>query len=57
MPPWIEEFRKRAGENSAAPLVVTMATCDAGGSPRARSVVVRRIGDEGALWIASDVAK
>jgi pyridoxamine 5'-phosphate oxidase len=37
-----------------APPVATLATVDAHCRPRARSVIVRNITDDGNLWIASD---
>jgi pyridoxamine 5'-phosphate oxidase len=52
---WLIEFRRSAGElSSAKPLVATLATVDAGGSPRARSVVLRHVGGDGSLWFVSD---
>ncbi|HWE95705.1 MAG TPA: pyridoxamine 5'-phosphate oxidase family protein [Tepidisphaeraceae bacterium] len=52
---WLTEFRRVAGDVAGGrPLVATIATVDAGCSPRARSVVVRHIGDDGSIWFVSD---
>jgi pyridoxamine 5'-phosphate oxidase len=36
------------------PRVCMLATVDKGGLPRARSVVCRRVGPDGTVWVASD---
>ena len=53
---WLQELREamRPPEGGGGPIVATLATVDAAGCPRARSVVVRRLDDGGRLWIASD---
>lgn len=52
---WITELRQALrDEFDDAPWVVTLATIDADGSPDARSVICRRVDDEGTLWVASD---
>jgi pyridoxamine 5'-phosphate oxidase len=56
MADWISELRLIvAAEYHARRVIATLATVDADGNPRARSVIVRRIEPEsGALWITSD---
>ena len=52
---WLDDLRaalKR--EFGAAPTVMTLATVDRAGAPHARSVICRRIDDEGRLYIAAD---
>ena len=52
---WLTEFRRAAGDlRRQPPLVMALATTDAGGAPRARSVVCRHVTDDGGLWFASD---
>src|SRR4051794_28547204 len=52
---WLERLRRAVATGDARPpLVGTLATADAGGAPRARSVVCREIGDDGSLWVTSD---
>jgi pyridoxamine 5'-phosphate oxidase len=52
---WITRLRKAIEqENSDRPLVMTLATVSRKGSPRARSVICRKITDEGDIWITSD---
>jgi PPOX class probable FMN-dependent enzyme len=50
---WLPEFRAVIQRQPAGPLVMTMATIDAG-VPRARSMVCREIGDDGRLWFTTD---
>ena len=52
-PPWLKSFRS-AIETVNIPIVLSLATVDRGGDPRVRSVVCRRVGDDGGLWITSD---
>ena len=52
---WLRELRGAvAREKGEGPVIGTLATVDAAGCPRARSVVARRIDDAGRAWIASD---
>ncbi len=52
---WLVELSAALGTvQRNAPLIATLATVDWQGRPRARSVVCRRIADDGSLWIASD---
>ena len=52
-PPWLKAFRT-AIETVKIPIVLSLATVDRNGDPRVRSVVCRRVDDNGALWITSD---
>lgn len=52
---WLNELRRAvAALGSGEPLVAAMANTDAQGSPTIRSVVCRRIGDDGGVRVASD---
>jgi PPOX class probable FMN-dependent enzyme len=51
-PPWLELFRTATA--TERPLILSLATVDAEGHPQVRSVVCRRIGSDGSLWVASD---
>jgi pyridoxamine 5'-phosphate oxidase len=52
---WLRELRDALPQGSGGgPLIGTLATVDAAGCPRARSVVVRRVDDAGRLWVTSD---
>ncbi len=52
---WLVELNAALGAvQRAGPLIATLATVDEAGRPRARSVVCRRIDDDGSAWIASD---
>jgi pyridoxamine 5'-phosphate oxidase len=51
---WLPIFRDALdAEYGERPRIATLATVDAEHRPRARTVVVRRIDDDGALWIVS----
>lgn len=55
MTAWIDEFRAALdAEFAAKPRVGALATVDDEGRPRVRSVVCRRVEDDGSLWVASD---
>ena len=47
---WLEAFRRAATQ----PLIVSLATVTVDGTPQVRSMVCRRIGDDGSLWFTSD---
>jgi pyridoxamine 5'-phosphate oxidase len=53
---WINRLRDalNAEYRGGKPWVATLATVDADGRPRARSVVCRRLLDDGTTWYASD---
>lgn len=52
---WVEELRAGFTEEfGTGPKIVTLATVDTRGQPRARSVVVRTLTDQGSLAVASD---
>jgi pyridoxamine 5'-phosphate oxidase len=52
---WLVELSAALGAvQRNAPLIATLATVDWQGRPRARSVVCRRLADDGSVWIASD---
>ena len=52
---WLDELQEAVeAEKLAGRLVGTLATVDAGGLPRARSVVCRRVDGRGDLWVTSD---
>ncbi|MDB5318566.1 MAG: hypothetical protein JWN40_197 [Phycisphaerales bacterium] len=54
MLPWLPIFRDALdAEYGERPRIATLATVDAEHRPRARSVILRRIDDNGALWIVS----
>jgi pyridoxamine 5'-phosphate oxidase len=50
---WLREFRAALHKQPPGPLVMTLATVDAG-MPRARSVICREVGDDGRLWFTTD---
>jgi pyridoxamine 5'-phosphate oxidase len=52
-PPWLKVFRA-AIERLNVPIVLSLATVDRNGDPRVRSVVCRRVDDDGGLWFTSD---
>jgi pyridoxamine 5'-phosphate oxidase len=55
MIPWLGIFRAALQrEYGDRPRIVTLASVDAKRRPRARSVILRRIDDDGALWITSN---
>jgi pyridoxamine 5'-phosphate oxidase len=52
-PPWLKPFR--AAINTVnVPIILSLATVDRDGDPRVRSVVCRRVDDDGGMWITSD---
>jgi PPOX class probable FMN-dependent enzyme len=52
--PWLSILRDAlAGEFADRPRIVTLATVDAQNRPHARTVILRRIDDDGALWMIS----
>ena len=52
---WVSRLRDAlAAEYRDLPWVATLATVDSDGRPRARSVVCRRLLDDGTMWYASD---
>jgi pyridoxamine 5'-phosphate oxidase len=52
--PWLQLVRAAAASEPGRPTIIALATVDAAGDPQVRSVVCRRIDDEGQLWITSD---
>jgi pyridoxamine 5'-phosphate oxidase len=55
MSEWAAEMRAAIdAEYGTRPRVAALATVDQAGRPRVRSVVCRRIEEDGALWIVSD---
>jgi len=53
---WIGELRAALTEEYAAkPWIATLATVDAVSRPRARSVVCRKLEQDGSLWVTSDL--
>jgi PPOX class probable FMN-dependent enzyme len=51
---WLVELSAAMGAvQRNVPLIATLATVDWQGRPRARSVVCRRLADDGSVWIAS----
>ena len=52
-PPWLKAFRT-AIETVKVPIILSLATVDRSGDPRVRSVVCRRVDDDGGLWMTSD---
>lgn len=52
---WLKELRAAVeAEYGPAPVVATLALVDGYGLPSGRSVVCRRINDDGSVWVASD---
>jgi len=52
---WIPDFRRALDAHfGPKPRVGALATVDAAMRPRVRSVVCRRVDDDGTVWIASD---
>ncbi len=52
---WVAEFRERLGAELGTRFVLaTLATVDANGRPRARSVVCRAFETDGSVWLTSD---
>lgn len=51
---WVEHFRAAAPPDGHRPLIAALATTARDGSPRARSIVIREIGEDGALWFVAD---
>jgi PPOX class probable FMN-dependent enzyme len=55
MLPWLSILRSALdAEYAERPRIATLATIDFDRQPRARTVILRRVDDEGALWIGSD---
>lgn len=52
--PWLESFRAAASSEAGRPIILALATVDAAGDPQVRSVVCRRVDDDGRIWITSD---
>jgi pyridoxamine 5'-phosphate oxidase len=52
--PWLDPFRTAVAADASGPLVMALATVDAQGDPRVRSVVCRRVDEQGRIWITSD---
>ena len=50
---WIELFRSAIKD--IAPVVLSLATVDSGGDPQVRSVILRRMAENGGLWFTSDL--
>lgn len=54
-PPWLAPLQvSLTAEYPDRPRIAVLATVDAGNRPRARSVILRRIDSDGALWIISN---
>jgi pyridoxamine 5'-phosphate oxidase len=51
---WLPEFRAVLQRQPAGPMVMTLATA-AQSVARARSVICRRVGDDGRLWFTTDL--
>jgi pyridoxamine 5'-phosphate oxidase len=49
---WLTILRQAIGMESE-PLVATLATVDTQNSPAARSVIIRKVADDGSLWLTS----
>ena len=56
MSEWIGELQSALAREfgDGKPQIATLATVDRGGSPRARTVVCRRVAADGTLYVASD---
>lgn len=55
MSDWVAEMKAALdAEYGAKPRIAALATVDEGGRPRVRSVVCRRVEEDGSLWVASD---
>lgn len=55
MLPWLPILRSVLDvEYADRPRIATLATIDFNRQPRARTIILRRIDDDGTLWIASD---
>lgn len=55
MTPWLVELHSSLdAECAGRPRIAALATVDEQGRPRVRSVVVRRIESDGAVWVCSD---
>lgn len=55
MSEWVAELtRGLVAEFGDGPHVCTLATVDKNGAPRARSVVCRKVGADGSVWVVSD---
>jgi PPOX class probable FMN-dependent enzyme len=55
MPPWLPILHDALDvEYADRPRIATLATIDLDRQPRARTVILRRIDDDGTLWIVSD---
>lgn len=52
--PWLEPFRAAMSSEEGRPIVLSLATIHAVGDPHVRSVICRRIDDQGQIWVASD---
>jgi len=54
-PPWLPILRDSLKQQfGTKPAIMTLASVDVQGAPQARSVVCRRITDDGELWVVSD---
>ena len=55
MSDWIAELQSSLSrEFGDKPIVATLATVDKSGAPRARSIICRRVADDGSLFITTD---
>jgi len=52
-PPWLKWFRNGI-ERVNAPIALSLATVDRNGDPKVRTVICRRVDDDGGLWFTSD---
>lgn len=52
--PWLELFRLAAACEEKGSIIIALATVNPVGDPQVRSVVCRRIDDDGRIWITSD---
>ena len=52
--PWLDMFRDALKSGNVRPIVLSLATVDSTGHPCVRSVICRRVDDDGSLWITTD---
>lgn len=52
--PWVESIRAARSRANDGPLILSLATVDSDGGPQVRSVVCRRLEDDGTISITSD---
>lgn len=52
--PWLDLLRLAAYHDAGRPLVLALSTVDAAGNPQVRSMISRRLDDDGRLWLTTD---